>query len=95
MNESVLAGQVERLARSVRRWRLATFILGVLLLCSLAIGGTFVTMLIVRLPERPDIQQVLLHEQQARRQAEQAQREAEVARRRLEQELEAARKHAP
>lgn len=89
MNETVLADQIERLARSVRRWRLATFILGVLLLCSVATGGTFVTMLMMQLPEQHRMQQILLEEQHARRQAEAARLDAEEARRLLQRELEA------
>jgi hypothetical protein len=99
MNEAALAGQIERLTRSVRLWRLATFILGVVLVCSFATGGTLVTMLMFQLPEQQQLEQVLLHEQHARRQAEKAQQDAEAARRAVEaalqqaqRELEAARR---
>ena len=99
MNEAVLAGRIEKLERSNRRWRLAAFILGVLLLCSLATGGTLVTMLMIQLPEQRQMQQVVLFEQQARRAAEAAQRQAEAAkldaeeaRRQLQRELDEARR---
>jgi hypothetical protein len=96
MNEAVL----ERLTRSVRRWRLATLVLGVLLLCTLATGGTLVAMLMFQLSGQRHMDLILFAEQQARRQAEQAQQHAEAARldaeeamRRLQRELEAARKN--
>jgi hypothetical protein len=100
MNEAVLAGRIEKLERSNRRWRLATFILGVLFLCSLATGGTFVALLMKALPEQRQMEEVVRFEQHARRAAEQAQRQAESAkidaeeaRRRLQRELEAAKEN--
>jgi hypothetical protein len=89
---------VERLRRSVRRWRRATLVLGLLLSCSLATGGTVIALLMVDLPEQREMHQNLDFERHARRAAEQAQRkaedaklEAEEARRQLQRQLEAAR----
>jgi hypothetical protein len=78
------------LERSVRRWRLVSFILAVLLICSVAIGGTFVAVLLMQLPHQNEMQMLLLREQDSRRQAEQAKQRAEQALR----EAEAAKRNA-
>jgi hypothetical protein len=92
--------RVERLERSVRRWRLATFMLGILLLCTLATGGTIIAMLMSQLSGQRHMDLILLSEQNARRQAELAQQKAESARldaeeasRQLHRQLEAAKEN--
>jgi hypothetical protein len=84
MNEAVLASRVEQLERSVRRWRLATLVFAVLFLCTLATGGTLVTMLMIQLPEQQHMEVLMMQERDARQQAEAARQDAEEARRRLE-----------
>lgn len=73
----------------------------VLFVCSLTTGGTVVTLLMLQLPERQEMDLMMMQEQRARQEADVARQEAEVARqaadearRRLERELEAARKNA-
>ncbi len=99
MNEAVLASRIERLERSVPRWRLATFVFAVLFFSSLATGGTLVTMLMVHLPQQEDMEVLMMQERDARQEAEVARQAAEIARldaeearRRLQRELEAVRK---
>jgi hypothetical protein len=46
-NES-LVEQVSQLKRTVRTWRVVSLMLALLLICSLAIGGTSVGMLLLR-----------------------------------------------
>lgn len=85
MNEAVHAGQSERLARGVRRWRLATFVLAILFVGSFVLAAAFGYSLTVQMQEWDGLQKVLLQEQGGRRKAEAAQQ-------RLEKELEAVRK---
>jgi hypothetical protein len=95
MHEQVLE-RLERAERAVRRWRLLSFALGVLLLCSLATGGTLVAMLMMQLPERDEMDHLMMRELEARNQADVARQEAEVARQEAEaarQRLEAARRN--
>jgi hypothetical protein len=77
MNEFLLQ-RIEKLERSVRRWRLATIALGILLACSLACGGTFTSVLVLQLEERDEI------ERNARMQAEAAQQQADEVLRQVE-----------
>jgi hypothetical protein len=65
-----------------------SLVLGILLVCTLATGGTVVTMLMLQLPERQEMDMMMMREQEARNQADVARQEAEVAR----QEAEAARR---
>jgi len=80
--------RIEQLERRVRRWRLVSFVLAVLLVCALAVGGTFVVVLMVQAPDRREMQLLMERERAMRERAEQAER----MRQQTERQLEAARK---
>ncbi len=69
--------RIERLERSVRRWRLVSVALGILLACSVACGGTFTTVLLMsHADQRAREEEAMMRVEEAREQAEQAVREA-------------------
>jgi hypothetical protein len=88
MNEPLL-DRIAALERSVRRWRVVSFCLALLLLCSLAIGGTTLG-LMMNLPGQFDFLMPWARERAAREEAEMARQEAIQAM----HEAEAARKQA-
>jgi hypothetical protein len=89
MNEPLL-DRIAALERSVRRWRRVSLCLALLLLCSLAIGGTTVGLMMANLPGRFDFLMPWARERAAREAAEIARQEAIQAM----QDAEAARKQA-
>ena len=102
MTEQLL-NRVEDLERRLRRWRLATIVLGLLLACAVAIGGMTNLLLMLELPrreeammERERAEQALRDveaERQARQRAEQAlRREIEDARLRADVDRENAKR---
>ena len=92
------ANRRQRQSRGVRvhwgpdRWRLYGLAVTILLLCSLAVGGTFTTVLLLQMPRQQEMQMPLLREQDARRQAQEAQRQAEAATQRALRDAEATRR---
>jgi hypothetical protein len=83
MHEPLLQ-RIEQLERSMRRWRLVCFALGIIVVSLLAIGGTFGALLLPLLPVRAEMEML-----RAQVVAERAQ--AEVARQRAEDALRAER----
>jgi hypothetical protein len=78
MNEHL--DRIDALQRSVRRWRLATFVLALLLVCSIAVGGTMNLLLMLELPQREEIMMERERAEADRHTAEQALQEARAAR---------------
>jgi hypothetical protein len=73
--------RIQRLEQSVRRWRLVSLCLALLLLCSHAIGGTLVGLLFVNLPDQGNaLMMPWARERAARQAAEMARQEALRAR---------------
>jgi hypothetical protein len=84
----VNADLVEDLRRRLRRWRLATFILSVVLVSFVAIAGTFGVLMMLELQDQRELMlQVQEAEERARAQAE----DAAVQAQRTRQQAEAAR----
>jgi hypothetical protein len=80
MNEQQpLLDRIRQLERTVLRWRLATFVLAILLVCSIAIGGTMSLMTMLQLPDRREMLMIREEERAMREQAEAARREALAA----------------
>jgi hypothetical protein len=82
--------RIEKLERSVRRWRLVSVVLAILLTCSLACGGTFTTVLLMHRPHQRQVN-ILELEMGERDRVEQAMQEArmqaDLAREQAEQAL--------
>ena len=74
-----LLNRIEHLEKGLRRWRLATFVLGLLLICSIAVGGTMNLLLMLELPRREEIMMERERAEDALREAQQAQQRAEQA----------------
>jgi hypothetical protein len=70
---------IEGLKRRLRRWRLATFVLAVLLVCSIAVGATMNLLLMLELPLREEIMVERDRAEVERHKAEQAVHEARAA----------------
>src|SRR5207253_2316181 len=83
--------EFENLRRSVRRWRLVSFALAILLVSFLAIGGTVGLMVLMQLPDQQELEVLRDHERAAREQAQAAQQRAEEAL----QQVDAARQQVP
>jgi type II secretory pathway pseudopilin PulG len=84
MHEPLL-DRIRELERAVRRWRLVSFALALVVVSLLAIGGTFGLVLVLRASNRDELHLLRAQEQAARVQAEEALRAAEVARQQAEQ----------
>jgi hypothetical protein len=86
----VNADLVEDLRRRLRRWRLATFVLSVVLVSFVAVAGTFGVLMLLELQDQRDMMlQVQEAAERARAQAEdaiQAHRQAEAERKVVEGE---------
>jgi hypothetical protein len=82
-----MSERIEYLERSVRRWRLVSVALAILLACSLACGGTFTTLLLMHLPDLREMEMLRQQQLVEREQAEEARMQAERARQRAEQTL--------
>jgi hypothetical protein len=78
---------IECLKRRVRRWRLATFVLCVLLVCSTAVGITMNLLLMLDLPRREEIMRERERAEDALREAVEAREQERHARQRAEQAL--------
>lgn len=89
MNDQIL-DRLEQLERSVRRWRLATLVFAVLLVCSIAAGGTVNLMLMLEMPAQRELMMQAeeerdraaverAHAEKVRQQAEEGRREMEAA----------------
>jgi hypothetical protein len=76
MHEPLL-DRIRQLERSLRRWRLACFALGLIIVSLLATGGTFGLILVLAASDRDEL---WMEAAEARDRAEQARQAAEAAR---------------
>jgi hypothetical protein len=91
-----LLERIQTLERSVRRWRLVSLALAILLICCLATGGVFGTLMLFGESRVQQMRMMELERAEVERmRAEQALRNAEVARQRLEQMKKQAEPKAP
>ncbi len=90
MHEQLLE-HIRHLERSVRRWRLACFALVILAVSLLAVGGTFGSILMLRLPDINEMEMLRMEARESRDRAEDAMHAERVARQQAETALQAER----
>jgi hypothetical protein len=80
-----LLDRIRELERAVRRWKLVSFALALMVVSLLAIGGTFGLILVLRASDQAEIEVLMDQEMMARQRAEQAAQDLQEMRRQLEQ----------
>jgi hypothetical protein len=89
MTEQLL-NRIEDIERRLCRWRLATFVLALLLISSVVVGGTVNVMLMLELPRREEIMMERMRAEEARAAMEQERQARQQA-----EQAEAAKKNGP
>jgi hypothetical protein len=93
MNEALLERN-RQLQRSLRRWRLACLALAIVVVSLVAIGGTFGTFILLRLPDFDEIEMLQAERSRERDHAHKALQAEQAAREETERVLQAARGEA-